>query len=345
MLSSERVVTEERNVCVGVALGTASVLGLANVKMLERPTTAHLMVGGQCVNNCAFCPQAHGSKGTPHRLSRVTWPVFDWAQLGAAMREALDSGVLKRVCIQLVESPEGTRNALAVLKEVRSMSQSVPVSVCMAPYSVARVQLFMDSGASQIGLPLDAVSDSVYRRVKHGSIERAWAVLERCASMWPGRISTHLIVGLGETEEDIVRAVERACSMGVRVALFAFTPVRGTSMERAEPPDIGSYRRIQLATYILARGYGSGCIKLDRGRIVEIALPDSQIAREVAEGAPFETSGCPDCNRPYYNERPGGTMMNFPRKLSRDEVRACLRESGIFREVDEILEAQGDVSK
>ncbi|MCW3977503.1 MAG: radical SAM protein, partial [Candidatus Bathyarchaeota archaeon] len=34
------------------------------------------------------------------------------------------------------------------------------------------------------------------------------------------------------------------------------------------------------------------------------------------------TSGCPGCNRPYYNERPGGPLYNYPRQPLPDEIRA-----------------------
>ena len=34
----------------------------------------------------------------------------------------------------------------------------------------------------------------------------------------------------------------------------------------------------------------------------------------------FETSGCPGCNRPYYNERPGGMLYNYPRPLTAAEA-------------------------
>jgi biotin synthase-related radical SAM superfamily protein len=36
------------------------------------------------------------------------------------------------------------------------------------------------------------------------------------------------------------------------------------------------------------------------------------LARVVESGEPFKTSGCPDCNRPFYNESPGETIYNYP---------------------------------
>jgi len=315
---------------IGVSAGTASVLGLRKIRLMEEPTTAHFLFGEDCVNQCAFCAQARGSKASPDHLSRVTWPRFSWETLKGPMESAITRGVFKRVCVQTVECSDSQGPAFEFLEEIRKMSSEVFISVAVAPVSVSRVKLFFDKGATNVGLPIDAASPEVYERVKGGSFERAWTVVEEAAKTWPGRVSTHLIVGLGETEEDAVKFLLRARSAGITVGLFAFTPVRGTAMEKAPPPDVGHYRRVQLAAYFLKRGGDAGKIELRDGRIVGIVLDREDLKAEVLSGRPFETSGCLYCNRPYYNERPGQVMMNYPRTLTEEEAARALRESGLF---------------
>lgn len=316
-------------VSIGVSSGTASVLGLKRIRLMEKPTTAHVLTGEDCVNRCAFCAQARGSESAPNHLSRVTWPRFTWERIRESLAPALSQGLFKRVCVQTVECPDSQGPALQFLERVREMSSEVLLSVAVAPVSVSRVKLLFDKGASNVGLPVDAASPEVYARVKGGSFERAWAVVEKAAEMWPGRISTHLIVGLGETEEDAVRFLARAKSAGVTVGLFAFTPVRGTPMERVPPPDVGRYRRVQLAAYFLKRGGSVGKIELRDGKIVGIDPDRPDLRAEMLSGKPFETSGCLYCNRPYYTERPGQVMMNYPRALTAPEAQEAWRESGL----------------
>ncbi len=315
---------------VNVSLGTAGVLGLERVKLQEVPTTAHLMVGAPgCTNDCQFCTQAKSLGGKCHGLSRVTWPEHDRARLLSTLGEALDKGTFKRVCIQVVESPRGTSEALQLTGDVRNLSARLPISVCSFPYSSSRVAAFMDKGATNVGLPLDAASPEVYTKVKGGNIQSAWRVLEKCSSLWPGRISTHLIVGLGETEKDLVDCLVRAKQLGITVGLFAFTPVRGTALGSGMPPPVDTYRRVQIAAFALKMGADPGCIELQGDRISRVHL-EGEILKLVKEGMSFETSGCPGCNRPYYNERPGGIMMNYPRKLTPEEAAKAVAESGIF---------------
>lgn len=320
---------------VGVSAGTAAVLGLTRARPQEMPTTGYFLFGEKCSNNCAFCSQASGATTGSHHLSRVTWPEYSWERIEAPLRETLRSGKLPRVCAQTVECADASEQALKFVRRVRGMSPSTLVSVSVAPVSVSCVKGYLDAGATNVGLPVDAATARIFSGVKgkaEGVFDAAWEAIRECASMWPGRISTHLIVGLGETEEEAVSFLARACDAGVTTGLFAFTPVKGTAMQDVPPPDVSSYRRVQLAAYYLRRGGDGAGIEFSGGRISRISF--GSLLKEVMEGRPFETSGCPHCNRPFYNERPGQVMMNYPRRLSPGEASQALCESGITGEVE-----------
>jgi len=34
----------------------------------------------------------------------------------------------------------------------------------------------------------------------------------------------------------------------------------------------------------------------------------------------YLTSGCPSCNRPYYNEKPSGPIYNYPLQPNKEEI-------------------------
>lgn len=312
---------------IGVSYGTLTLLGLKNAQTMVEPTTAHFMIGEGCTYSCKFCSQAKCSHSSPHLLSRVIWPKRAWSDLASPLDEAISGGLLKRACLQIVESPGATNQAIGLIRQIRAISDTFPISVCVVPTSVARVELFFQSGASRVGLPLDAACPRIYSEIKGREFTEAWDVLKKASKRWPGRISTHLIVGIGETEEEMARCIADVNSLGITVGLFAFTPVRGTQMQHVPAPSLASYRRVQLVSHILRRGGRLEQISFKGGKIASVEISSSNVLDEVKKGIPFQTSGCAYCNRPYYNERPGQIPMNYPRALSKQEAHDCLLQS------------------
>ena len=67
----------------------------------------------------------------------------------------------------------------------------------------------------------------------------------------------HLIVGLGETEKEMVVTIQKGQDLGAYTHLFSFFPEKGSPMEKIPLPPLGQYRRIQLARWIINEGLGS----------------------------------------------------------------------------------------
>ncbi len=320
----------ESPVQIRVSLGTAFTLGLLYGKLDAEPTTAYLMTyrARKCTANCSFCPQAQGSKSNTQLLSRVTWPTFPTHNVLAAIATAAKAGKIHRVCIQALNYPSVFADVEAIVKEIKKRS-AVPVSVSCQPLNAENIQLLARAGVDRLGIALDAATEEIFERVKGkgaGSSYK-WAnqfkLLEDALRVFgKANVSTHIIVGLGETEKQAAQIIQRCVDMGVLPALFAFTPVRGTALEGNSQPSIGSYRRVQLARYLLV----SHTARIENmqfdgeGKISFFGLDDEEEKAIIAGGMPFQTSGCPNCNRPFYNEKPSGPIYNYPTKLNQKEI-------------------------
>ncbi|HWR41984.1 radical SAM protein [Sporomusa sp.] len=311
-----------------MSAGTACVVGNKYLKTDVLPTTAYIMLGKRCRNNCRFCSQSRDSSARTDMLSRVTWPEVPAQEAAEVIGRAFRDGRLKRACLQVVKGSESWQASVDALAALTRES-AVPVCVSSAIETVEQAQVLVDQGADRICIALDAATAELYKEVKGGNFEKRRELLYQCAAELPGRVSTHLIAGLGETEEEIITAIADCLDKGIGVGLFAFTPVRGTAWADKEPPDIGQYRRIQIAHFLLKKGLSRGDFTYQDGTLIAISLPDKELGLLLADGKAFETSGCPDCNRPYYNERPGGIMYNYPRALTHIETKQAMMQSGL----------------
>jgi len=310
---------------VNVSIGTAAVLGLADVAMDVAPTTAYLMLGGRCVMDCGFCAQARSSQASALKLSRVTWPEFDQAQTLALLARAVERGGIKRCCLQVTVAEGYFQRTLEVIRAVRETCD-VPVDAAILPRDIAQVEELLAAGIDHIGFGLDAACERVFQRVKGGSWARSLSLIEEAARQFPGHLAVHLIVGLGETEREMAEMIQQMHDLGLIVGLFAFTPVRGARMEDVSPPPISTYRRMQVAQYLITNSLARvGDFAFSpTGQLLSFNFP--RLYEILADGVAFQTSGCPDCNRPFYNERPGGPMYNYPKPLTPQQTKAAIEE-------------------
>ncbi len=337
---------------VNVSIGTAAVLGLADVRMDAAPTTAYLMLGGRCRMACAFCAQACTSSARAINLSRITWPPFYEREVLGHLSEAAARGDFRRLCLQVTVGQGYFRRTLELVEAVRGVCD-LPVDAAILPRNVNQVETLLGAGVEHIGFGLDAACERVFRRVKRarpepspeplgfardklrrresrrGDWERNLKLVEEAAHRFPGHVAVHLIVGLGETEWEMAEMIQRMHDLGVLVGLFAFTPVRGTAMQDHPPPPLDTYRRMQVARHLISHDLTAleDFTFSAEGRLVSFGRPD--LEKTLANGVAFQTSGCPDCNRPFYNERPGGPMYNYPRPLTPAEALRAVAELAV----------------
>ncbi|WP_297508065.1 radical SAM protein [Thermococcus sp.] len=305
---------------VRVSYGTAIAMGLIRAKLLARPTTAYLMTywPGKCLNDCAFCAQARSSRADWEKLSRVTWPAFELDEV----IENLPNGNFSRLCLQTVDYPGMHGDVLDLLSELSALG--LPVSLSITPVGRELLEEFRGLGVDYIGVGLDVASEKLFNEIKPDlSWEGIWRFIDDVVGVFgTGRALVHIIVGLGETDRELVGTMRRVYEIGGDISLFAFTPIRGTRLEKAKPPSMERYRRIQLARWLLENGM-EDAIVFEGDSIAGFSLSVEELSRIPPEV--FSTHGCPGCNRPYYNERPGKEPYNYPFRPKREEVEFILR--------------------
>ncbi len=314
---------------VRISIGSAVVLGLATGILDAEPTTVYMLTyrRGKCSANCAFCPQSRKSDAKSDMLSRVTWPVFQTPTVLPKIAEAFDKGKIRRACIQALNYPSVRNDIVHLSSGIRALSD-IPISVSCQPLSAKDMMRLAESGVNRISIALDAATEKLFESIKGASIsgpyrwKRHFAALGEAIEIFGrGSVTTHLIAGLGETEEEMIEMIQRCVDLGVYPALFAFTPIAGTHMASRPPPPLSYYRRVQVARFLITRGLRRfEDMEFRDGRLVDFGLPSEELRGIIRTGEPFRTSGCPGCNRPYYNERPGGPLYNYPRPPRAEEA-------------------------
>ncbi len=328
------------------SLAAAMVLGLER-GTFYRDVKLHcinllLTYADGCHANCAYCGLARGRAGDFEQKSfiRVDWPTLPTSQL--IDRMVTRSEEVSRVCLSMVTHQRAYADTLDVVGRIHG-KVAAPISVLVAPNLLdsRKLKELKDAGTDIIGVGLDAASQPVFDRTRGKSVrgplswDQYWETLAEARRVFgPWKVNAHVVVGIGETDRDLVEVFRRLGRMEAHAHLFSFYPEPESRMARRTKPSLRRYRRIQLVKYLIETGQlNDGQIKYDdEGRIQLVDVPASAVEEAISCGKPFLTGGCPNsdgqtaCTRPFGSYRPGQAFRDFPFDPNEDDLSEVRRE-------------------
>jgi len=237
----------------------------------------------------------------------------------------------KRICIQTLNYLQNFQDLIQIVSQVRKRC-NIPISIAIPPMGKENLERLKLLGVDRVGIALDGATPEIFEQIK-GKVVKGpynWSnhiqnLKEALTIFGEGNVTTHLIVGLGETAIAILKTINKLHDLKIRVSLFAFMPIKGTLLENLNQPDLFNFRKIQLGRYLLVSN--NKTLKdftfNNFGEIVKFNLNEKELLHIICNSDAFLTSGCPGCNRPYYTSRPSGPIYNYPRTLlthERDDI-------------------------
>ena len=330
----------QTSLAASLTLGFQSGSFYRNAKLKGLNLLLHYEEG--CSGRCHFCGLSKSRQVGPKGKTfiRVDWPLYPLEEI---IERAKGKDQIHRVCISMITHPkalEDTLKIIQILRKETDLSISVLISPTLIHHEESLVAM-KKAGADRVGIAVDAATLELFDQLRGKGVggphqwDHYWDVVQMAVKAF-GRfyVGIHLIVGLGETEKEMVAAIQRGQNTGALTHLFSFFPEKGSPMEGQSPPPLNQYRRIQLARWIINENLRSAKqMKFDgNGRLIDFGMDINSL---VQIGEPFMTSGCPGrdgkvaCNRPYGNERPSGPIRNFPFMPEPEDIEEIKGQIGI----------------
>lgn len=289
-----------------------------------------------CYARCAYCGLSSSREPNEDSFIRVDWPTI---RTDEVIQRANKYGKgLDRVCISMITHPKALEDLNVVAKRFRDGTK-LSISALIGPTLVKGKKPLLEmkeAGVERVGIAVDAATPELFEKYRGRGVrgphkwDRYWKVLEDAVDVFgKGMVGVHLIVGLGETERQMVETVQRAHDHGALTHLFSFYPEDGSALEKLARPAVGHYHRIQLARWLIDNDIGNmKMMKFNRkGQITDFGVDKKSLEKVIDAGEAFMTSGCPgkdgkvSCNRPYGNERPSEKLRNYPFLPNKDDIK------------------------
>jgi len=335
---------------VRVSLAAAITLGLRRGNMFRNATCdcVNLLLNYPegCYANCTYCGLARERPGLAqdNTFIRVGWPVFPTDVVAQTI--ARNEARVGRVCIAQVQDARAYDDLVEISERVRRLS-SVPISALVTATLLdeQRLERIKDAGADIVGVGLDAATEDVFYRTRGRgargphSWQQHWEIMRIARRLYgPYKVNAHVMVGLGETDRDLVTLFHQL--KVEQIAAYLFNPEPGTELADVPRPPLTRWRRIQLTKHLIEeKGLGSEAIEFDdSGSIAAVRADQALVDACLAEGTPFMTNGCPDkegevaCNRPFGSYRPGEAFRDYPFRPTTNDV-ATIRDETRLGEI------------
>jgi len=326
-MQESTTVQKESPDCVQVSTAAAITLGLKPGRFWRgaklRCVNLLLTYSDGCKGACAYCG-LNRRRIAQCSFIRVPWPVYSVSEIISALRRC---EIARRVCISMVTHRRALGDLLEIARRITS-GAGLPISGLITPTLVTKDDLpaMRRCGVDKIGIAIDAATPELFKKLRGNPgphrWQRYWELFGQAVEVFgTGNVGSHFIVGLGETERDMVEAFQRVRDLGGVNHLFSFYPEPGTEMEHVQPPPMAQYRRVQLAAEIIDSGLATAdAFTFDErtGRITSFGINDETLDRLIEDGTAFMTRGCTDengevaCNRPFGNSPPGPGLRNYP---------------------------------
>ena len=250
-----------------------------------------------CRANCAYCGLARHREAernyADRNFIRVDWPAVSMDEIVDRVAADVAGSPFHRMCISMITHPNSDEDTVTVLKKWtdRIDPDAIPISILSNPTTMVRqdVQTLRDMGSDIFTVALDAATPELFDRTRGKGVQsphtwkKYWEVMLEARDIFgPQKFGAHIIVGMGETEHDVMKVVQDLVDLGGHSHMFCFFPEKGSLMDHLPATPRDQWRRVQLARYLVDYcGVRIDQMRFDEaGRIADFGLPESELAAD-----------------------------------------------------------------
>jgi len=216
------------------------------------PGQVYITISERCIYNCQFC-SVPLSKGHIKTKDEIIAIVEEARRNGKLDVIALTSGI--------ANSPEDEIDR--VVEIVRALAPyGVPIGVAVHPAENSSRRL-KDAGVSEVKYSVETMDPDIFRRMCSGgkghTLEYILESLREAVEVFgKNRVSSNIIIGLGETDECVRRGVEYLAKMGVIPVLrpISTSPLRREELKTTIRPSPERLMKLMGMTREILRKYG-----------------------------------------------------------------------------------------
>lgn len=166
-------------------------------------------------------------------------------QLAEVAKAAVELDGVRHMVMTTGTPATHDRGATVLCDSVRAVKAAVnlPIQVqCEPPKDLHWLDELKKAGADALGLHLEVIHPDVRRRIMPSksniTVDEYMRAFAHAVPLFGrGQVSTYILAGLGDTQEEILALCTRLIALGVYPFVVPFVPIAGTALEHHPAPD------------------------------------------------------------------------------------------------------------
>lgn len=197
-------------------------------------------------------------------------------QLAEVAKAAVELDEVKHMVMTTGTPPGEDAGASLLMESAAAVKAVVDLPIqgqCEPPADDVWFERLARAGIDSLGMHLEAVSEEVRQRIMPGKasvpVSRYFDAFRAAVRVFGfGQVSTYILAGIGDTEQQILECCEALTAIGVYPFVVPFVPIGGTPLENHPPPNPAFMRSVldNVARLVAKAGLSSQAIKAGCGR-------------------------------------------------------------------------------
>lgn len=205
--------------------------------LAHAPEQLFLLLYKDCSSHCIFCPLTYTSNN-----SHYTWP-----EIQHKILQNISNGI-KSISFTTSCPPNKTQDELVyeisnvAFKTRELVGEDIPLGASLKTPSKKQLLHLKEAGISEVRLNLETYNTKLAQRLMpNKELNKILQSIEDAVNIYgKEKVSSNIIIGLGESDDDILDGVSKLSEMGALSTLYPYDPIECLNMQFRRP----SFERI-----------------------------------------------------------------------------------------------------
>lgn len=195
-----------------------------------------------CIRGCKFCPLTYANENTHHSANYIIGKIDDNKipkSIGITSsnpRHLVTSDIIDEMCF--------------LTKKIRKkLGNNIPIGASMNSPSFDDIKRLKKAGINELRLNIEIPNEDLAKKIMpNKSINEIYnSINMACDIFGENKISSNIIIGLGETDSDISYGINKLASMGAIATLYPYDSINVNTKDVAKFSRPSSKRIYELA--------------------------------------------------------------------------------------------------